>query len=502
MCTAMAQARFPNLPPTGLAVGGRAVRPGPLRSTPFSARLLLSIRTFAPILFAYAAALADAVVIFASAVAANLIYRVVFGGFMPPLEVVAAGGLAVTIMVIGVSAQRGEYDLQVYLRKSGQMTRTFGVWNLVFMVFLALGFATKTTSVFSRVSASAFYLVGYIGLVMMRRLMVDLADVMLEKHLVNARRLVIVGFEDRLAEFEGSPQMFGKGVDLVSLIVLRDNQAYIADDLALAAAAVRMHRADDVLLAIPWSRHEVIEPCTAAFLRTPAEIHLDADRLLERFGEARFVRLGPLSGLRITRPYLSLLQRMEKRLFDITVSATALLLLGPFLMLIGLAIRLDSPGPALFRQTRYGFNQEPFRIYKFRTMRVMENGAKVVAATRDDPRLTRLGAFLRRTSIDELPQLINALKGEMSVVGPRPHAMAHDQRYVDRLSRYARRHNVKPGITGWAQVQGYRGEIRNDQDMMGRLDHDLYYVDNWSLWLDVKIMFMTVFSPKAHSNAF
>jgi len=463
---------------------------------------MLSLRTFAPILFSYAAALADAVVIFAAAIAANVAYRAFSNGYMPPLQIVVLGGFAVAVMVIGTSAQRGEYDLQVYLRKSGQMTRAFGVWNLVFMVFLGLGFATKTTSEFSRASATIFYVVGYVSLVMMRRLVVDLADVMLERRLVNPRRLVIVGFEDRLAEFEGSTLGFGKGIDVVSLIALRDNQAYLADDLALAAAAVRMHRADDVMLAIPWSRHDVIESSTAAFLRTPAEIHLDADRLLERFGEARFVRLGAMSGLRITRPYLSLLQRLEKRLFDIAVSGLALTLLGPFLIAIGVLIRLDSAGPALFRQTRYGFNQEPFQIFKFRTMRVMENGAKVVSATRGDPRLTRLGAFLRRTSIDELPQLLNVLKGEMSIVGPRPHAMAHDQRYVDRLSRYARRHNVKPGITGWAQVQGHRGEITNDQEMLARLDHDLYYVDNWSLWLDIKIMFMTVFSRKAHSNAF
>ena len=132
----------------------------------------------------------------------------------------------------------------------------------------------------------------------------------------------------------------------------------------------------------------------------------------------------------------------------------------------------------------------------------MEDGAKVKSATRNDPRVTRLGAFIRRASIDELPQLLNVLRGEMSIVGPRPHAMAHDQTYVARLSRYARRHNVKPGITGWAQVHGLRGEISNDGKMHARLEHDLYYVDNWSLWLDIKIIAMTVFSRSAHTNAY
>jgi len=286
------------------------------------------------------------------------------------------------------------------------------------------------------------------------------------------------------------------------MIALRDNQAYLADDLALAAAAVRMHRVDDVCLAIPWSRQDIIDSCTAAFLRTPAEIHLDADHLLEHYGEARFVRLGAISGLRITRPRFSLLQRLEKRAFDLFVAVSALIALSPLLAVVAILIRWESKGPALFRQTRYGFNQEPFKIFKFRSMKTMEDGAKVVSAKRDDPRVTRLGAYLRRYSIDELPQLINVVRGEMSIVGPRPHAMAHDQRYFDRLSRYARRHNVKPGITGWAQVHGHRGEITNDQEMLSRLQHDLFYVDNWSLWLDIKIVFLTVFSSKTHRNAF
>jgi len=135
-------------------------------------------------------------------------------------------------------------------------------------------------------------------------------------------------------------------------------------------------------------------------------------------------------------------------------------------------------------------------------MTVMEDGGKIVQAQRDDKRVTGIGRVLRRTSIDELPQLINVLIGDMSIVGPRPHALAHDQLYVDKLAAYARRHNVKPGITGWAQVHGHRGEIANDSAMLARLDHDLYYIDNWSLWLDVKIVFMTVFSRRAHRNAY
>ena len=460
------------------------------------------LRTFAPIGFGYFAAFADVVCIFAAAWCADLISRFSLSGDLPHPASVAAVGTAVALVVVGVGVQRGEYNLQSYQHAPGQTSRAFASWALALMVILTLGFATERSPGFSRAAMAIFAMLGYLSLLSSRRAMVDLAHLLLRTGVVEPRRLVIVGFEDRLHEIAGAKLDFGSSMELVAMIALRDHQAYLTDDLSLAAAAVRMHRVDDICLAVPWSRHEVIEVARATFMSTPAEIHLDADRLLEQLGQARFSRLGAISGLRITRPRLTHIERFEKRLFDLGVALCGLIALSPILLAIALAIRLESRGPALFRQTRYGFNQEPFRIFKFRTMRTMEDGAKVVAAKRGDARVTRLGAYLRRFSIDEIPQLLNVVRGEMSIVGPRPHAMAHDQRYVDRLSRYARRHNVKPGITGWAQVHGHRGEISDDQAMLGRLEHDLYYVDNWSLWLDVKIVLMTVFSSKAHSNAF
>ena len=193
---------------------------------------------------------------------------------------------------------------------------------------------------------------------------------------------------------------------------------------------------------------------------------------------------------------------MQKRLFDLLLAAFALLAMTPLLIAVAILIKLDSPGPIFFVQRRYGFNQQPFRIIKFRTMRALEDGPFVVQATRDDPRLTRIGRWLRRWNIDEIPQLFNVLTGDMSLVGPRPHALSHDRDYERRISLYARRHNVKPGITGWAQINGYRGEIDSDEKIRGRVEHDLFYIDNWSLWLDLKIMARTVLSPAAYRNAY
>jgi putative colanic acid biosynthesis UDP-glucose lipid carrier transferase len=181
-----------------------------------------------------------------------------------------------------------------------------------------------------------------------------------------------------------------------------------------------------------------------------------------------------------------------KRGFDLTLALVGLFLLAPLLLVIALAIRAETRGPALFRQSRGGIGGRPFRILKFRTMTVVEDGAEVRQAQRDDKRVTRLGAILRRTSLDELPQLLNVLTGDMSFVGPRPHALAHDQQYARQLAGYTGRHRVKPGITGWAQVQGARGETPHLSDMRRRVELDLWYVEHWSMLLDLKILFRTV----------
>ncbi len=199
---------------------------------------------------------------------------------------------------------------------------------------------------------------------------------------------------------------------------------------------------------------------------------------------------------------LTTFEVVQKRLFDLVFAAIALLALTPLLIVVALLISLDSPGPVFFVQRRFGFNQQPFRIIKFRTMRTLDDGAVVPQAVRNDPRLTRIGAWLRRWNIDEIPQLFNVLTGDMSLVGPRPHALSHDRDYEQRISLYARRHNVKPGITGWAQINGYRGATDTDEKMRKRVEYDLFYIDNWSLWLDLKIIVRTVLSSTAYRNAY
>ena len=206
--------------------------------------------------------------------------------------------------------------------------------------------------------------------------------------------------------------------------------------------------------------------------------------------------------IEVQRAPLSGMQRFVKRGVDILVSGLALIFFIPVLVLTAVAIKLDSPGPVIFRQNRKGFNGKQFVIFKFRTMTVQENGPTIVQATRDDARVTSLGQLLRSSSIDELPQLMNVLRGDMSLVGPRPHALAHDDYFGSIVGDYAFRHHVKPGITGWAQCNGARGATPSVEHISERVKFDLWYVNNWSLWLDVQILIKTVFEVVRKHNAY
>jgi exopolysaccharide biosynthesis polyprenyl glycosylphosphotransferase len=193
--------------------------------------------------------------------------------------------------------------------------------------------------------------------------------------------------------------------------------------------------------------------------------------------------------------------RVAKRTFDLVFATMGLVILAPWLTLIAMAIKMDSRGPILFRQTRHGYNNATIKVFKFRSMALVEDDDQFVPAVRNYSRVTRVGALLRRTNMDELPQLINVLRGEMSIVGPRPHATAHNRMFGGKISMFSRRHGVKPGITGWAQVNGYRGAADTLEKMQRRVEHDLYYIDNWSFWLDLRIMAMTLFSKTAYTSA-
>jgi Undecaprenyl-phosphate glucose phosphotransferase len=266
--------------------------------------------------------------------------------------------------------------------------------------------------------------------------------------------------------------------------------------------ACRRLKPDDILILAKQNGLAPLNGLVYSLSEVPAGLHLVMVEAATFVAAARIVEFGNTVTMQVLRPPLSQLQQVVKRVFDVVVAAAGLVILAPLLTLVAFAIKLDSPGPVLFRQTRHGYNNETIKVFKFRSMTKLEDGDAFVPAVRNDSRVTRVGAMLRRTNIDELPQLINVLRGEMSLVGPRPHATAHNKMFEGKISVFSRRHVVKPGITGWAQVNGYRGFTETVEQMQRRVEHDLYYIDNWSFWLDLRIIVMTVLSKSAYTNAY
>jgi Undecaprenyl-phosphate glucose phosphotransferase len=269
------------------------------------------------------------------------------------------------------------------------------------------------------------------------------------------------------------------------------------------AAYVRRYSIDELWLALPLSEEKAILEFTDLFRNDLLNIRFIPDVSGLALFDGEMVNLDGTSAINLVGSPLSVDALAQKDVFDRIFALVAVLVLSPVLLAVALAIKLTSRGPVLFTQKRMGANGKVFRIYKFRSMRVHAPAPGVIEqAKRNDPRITRVGAFLRKSSLDELPQFFNVLRGEMSVVGPRPHAIEHDTLYQNIVDGYIHRYRIKPGITGWAQVNGFRGETDRIEKMQGRVEHDLYYLSNWSFWLDMQIVMATVFKGLVHRNAY
>jgi Undecaprenyl-phosphate glucose phosphotransferase len=274
-------------------------------------------------------------------------------------------------------------------------------------------------------------------------------------------------------------------------------------DLATFAARVRTTDVREVWVALPMSEEPMLLRILEEFKDDLVNVRFIPDVCsLAMFGGEMTDLMGA-PAINLMASPMSSFDLLHKAIFDRVFAAIALVALVPLLVVIAMAVKLSSEGPVLFTQRRKGVDGKVFRIFKFRTMRVQVEQAGVVRqAARNDPRVTRVGSLLRRTSLDELPQFLNVLRGEMSVVGPRPHALEHDDQYQKIVAGYIHRYRVKPGITGWAQVNGFRGETDQIEKMQCRVEHDLYYMKNWSFGLDMRIVIATVIKGMAHRNAY
>ena len=259
---------------------------------------------------------------------------------------------------------------------------------------------------------------------------------------------------------------------------------------------------DRIYIAMNMQEEAKIKKIVQQLTDTTCSVLLIPDIFTFNILQARTEEINGVPVVPLFDTPLSGINMIFKRLEDIIVSTVILLLISPVLLIISVAVKFSSPGPVLFRQLRYGMDGKPIRVWKFRSMRVMENDENVVQATKNDIRVTKVGKFLRSTSLDELPQFFNVLCGQMSVVGPRPHAVAHNEQYRALIQGYMLRHKVKPGITGLAQINGWRGETDTLEKMEKRIEYDLLYIRGWSIWLDLKIIFLTVFKGFINKSAY
>ncbi|MEQ1901640.1 MAG: undecaprenyl-phosphate glucose phosphotransferase [Devosia sp.] len=425
------------------------------------------------------------------------------------IPVIVAATLAANVLFNAARTHR----IIAYRTSLQQIGRVLAMWSVVFTL-LAVGiFLFKASDMVSRFWLVSWYAGGALLLVAFRLSLRQLVLQWSREGRLKRRTVIVGGGSDAEALVEMIEKGAGNDIRLFGLFDDRDDirspesvaglpkLGRVADLLEFA----RQTRVDLVIVSMPLSAEKrVLEMLTKLWV-LPVDIRLSAHMSKLRFTSRAYSYLGDVPVFDMADRPISDWNLVFKWLFDKIVASIALVLLSPIMVATAIAIKLDSKGPVLFKQKRHGFNNELIEVYKFRSMRtdmVDVNAAKLV--TKDDPRVTRVGRFIRKTSIDELPQFFNVLTGQLSVVGPRPHALqakADNKLYYEAVEGYYARHKVKPGITGWAQINGWRGETDTVDKIMQRVQHDLYYIEKWSILLDAYIVLMTPISLFSKSDS-
>jgi undecaprenyl-phosphate galactose phosphotransferase/putative colanic acid biosynthesis UDP-glucose lipid carrier transferase len=443
-------------------------------------------------------AIVDAALIFCASVLADMGYGLWRGNGLDAQMGSGIGIVACAIFCL-VAHSRDLYSLPTLLAAQPRISPVLAAWAMVLLVLPLVLFLLKVGSAFSRVSMIVFAFLGVIPLVGFRLIASRYLRRLMAKGWIAGRRAVIVGEADELGALNARSLLYRFGIEETARVPLRDvgEGTPSRDDIAKVDRAVDLARdtgATEIAVALNWSHTALLQIMRERLRRTPLPARLLPDHNIRSITGGRRLFSAALA-IELQREPLTKIELAIKRSLDICLASAILLMLSPLLAIVSLAIKLDSPGPVIFSQRRNGFNGRQFTIYKFRTMNVLEDGPVMRQATKRDARVTSIGRVLRQSSVDELPQLFNVLKGDMSLVGPRPHAIAHDDEYKALIGNYAFRQHVKPGITGLAQVNGYRGATFHLDQMKKRVQFDLWYIDNWSLFLDLHILVRTTIVP-------
>ncbi|WP_036026535.1 undecaprenyl-phosphate glucose phosphotransferase [Bradyrhizobium yuanmingense] len=454
-------------------------------------------------------AIADAALILVSGIGCAVGYHVITAGTLGKANVYAAASVLIAINFMLLTAVQQGYRLKAVTDLPRTFRMTLTTWTGLFGALLVMAFTMKVSDEFSRGTTISFYLVGLAVLLAWKTVAARwTAHALRTGAFANGRAIMIAEFG--LATSSNAVDDLGQhGYRLMRVLEIPAKE--LASPLLLSSQATRFeelityareNRIEHVFLLMNWSRQHAIDSILDALKILPVPVHLVPDPHTARFLRYPLQGTGNTFTAELRRAPLSYRERALKRALDLVGASFALFVFAPVMLVTAILIKLTSKGPVFFRQTRHGFGGRAFKIFKFRTMRVLEDGPTIRQAEKDDPRVTPIGKWLRKTSIDELPQLLNVLKGDMSLVGPRPHAAAHNTEYEQIIGNYAFRHHVKPGITGWAQVNGYRGETHTLDLMQKRVEYDLWYINNWTLWLDGRVILKTVTTVLLQSSAY
>jgi Undecaprenyl-phosphate glucose phosphotransferase len=445
----------------------------------------------------------DVLIIVSAGVLSDEAYHLTTAEMPAGISVYGGAAAVVTALVICLLKERGLYKPSALLNWTAQVRAVTIAWIGVFMFLAGCVFALKIGSTFSRAAIVSFAVVGLCGLIAHRTFWRTILQNGLASGKLSGRKVVLISDNRPVSSLQQVLLRHGFRVRR-HFVVSEDHSRPSPWDAVISEAifCARCSDVDEIFIAAEPQNWTNFREMTERLRLLPLPVHLiligPTAELLKRPVSA----IGNVPVIELQRVPLNIFELLIKRTIDILLAGTALIGLVPILALVAIAVKLETPGPIIFRQTRHGFNRKPFQILKFRTMTALEDGASVKQAQRFDKRVTRVGKWLRRTSIDELPQLINVLKGEMSIVGPRPHAAAHDNHFDEVIANYAFRQRMKPGITGGAQVNGCRGETPTVEAMQRRVEHDIWYIDNWSIWLDLAIMFRTMIEIVRGRNAY
>jgi Undecaprenyl-phosphate glucose phosphotransferase len=382
-----------------------------------------------------------------------------------------------------------------------RIRRVIAGWSVVLLMLISLAAALKTTDYYSRIWFGTWTIISTFGLVAIL-LITHAAAIRRRNRDRKVHPIALVGSGDAALRVE---QQISEDPSSDMYVAARFGEQWSSSPVKPVsdlAAFIEKNSVYAVWIAVPWEDKHMLDNSLHELRESVVDVHVVPDLEQYRLLNQSISEWGGLPVISLAGTPMTPSERRVKSLLDWVVALMLVILLSPVFLLLALLVKLSSPGPVIFTQGRHGVGGDAIEIYKFRTMKMHEEAeGEVTQASRNDNRITGIGRFLRKTSMDELPQLFNVLKGEMSLVGPRPHAIEHNDLFKSRIPKYMLRHKVKPGITGWAQVNGYRGRTETREKMALRIEHDLWYIQNWSLWLDLKILLMTPF-VMMHRNAY